>query len=113
MKFLLSSQKRDRAVLFRLSEDEYNTLTEACQRLGGRNLSDFTRSEVLEYLNSGSSAESPLLSVATLEQEIAELKTAVSHLNHLVAMGAIAPNHEATSRRDSAAPRPRAPIINV
>jgi hypothetical protein len=74
-------QTRGRLVVFRLSEDEYRTLREVCENRGGRNVSEFTRSEVLDYLNSGSLSDSAQVCCAALEQEIAGLKAAVTLLN--------------------------------
>jgi hypothetical protein len=41
---------RNRIVVFRLSQDEFETLKCACAEKGGRNLSEFTRSELLNFL---------------------------------------------------------------
>src|ERR1035438_9452713 len=48
--------RRDRLVIFRLSQEEYQMLKAALERNGARNLSDLTRSEVLAALHSGSVA---------------------------------------------------------
>ena len=42
---------RNRIVVFRLSQDEFETLKCACAEKGGRNLSEFTRSELLSFLH--------------------------------------------------------------
>jgi hypothetical protein len=42
-----SLHARNRIVVFRLSEEEYNNLRSACVAAGGRTLSDFTRTELL------------------------------------------------------------------
>lgn len=41
------SKKRDRVVVFRLTEQEYNCLKSDCAAAGSRSLSDYTRSELL------------------------------------------------------------------
>lgn len=43
---------RNRVVVFRLTEEEYRSLKAACSAAGGRNLSDYTRSELLLALRS-------------------------------------------------------------
>ncbi|HLY16482.1 MAG TPA: hypothetical protein VKR61_04630 [Bryobacteraceae bacterium] len=48
----MTSKPRNRVVVFRVSQDEYSSLKEACDRAGARNLSDYTRSEVLGRLHS-------------------------------------------------------------
>lgn len=85
----MTVQPRNRIVIFRLSQDEYRALNEVCERCGGRSLSEFTRSEVLEYLKTSTLPDRPHLSVAALEQEVAGLKDAVTHLNRLVAKNSL------------------------
>jgi hypothetical protein len=41
---------RNRIVVFRLTDAEFNSLKSACAEHGGRNLSEFTRSELLSFL---------------------------------------------------------------
>ena len=48
----MAAKVRDRIVNFRLSQDEYRILQEASEARGARNISDFTRSEVLAFLMS-------------------------------------------------------------
>jgi hypothetical protein len=45
---------RNRLVVFRLSQDEYDALKDACAERKGRNLSDFTRTELLATVRSDS-----------------------------------------------------------
>jgi hypothetical protein len=80
----VSANIRDRVVVFRLSQDEYRSLRETCESRGARNLSDFTRSEVLAFLNPATRQDRLNLRFAALEEEIAALKTAVAHLKHLL-----------------------------
>jgi len=47
----MCNNRRNRLVVFRLSEEEYVRLKTASERNGARNLSDFTRGEVLSFLN--------------------------------------------------------------
>jgi hypothetical protein len=41
---------RNRSVVFRLTEDEYDSLRSAFMRSGGRSLSDFTRTSLLNAI---------------------------------------------------------------
>jgi hypothetical protein len=43
--------KRDRSVVFRVSEQEYNCLKSACEAAGGHTLSEYTRSELLSGMH--------------------------------------------------------------
>lgn len=69
-------------VVFRLSQQEYHSLREACDRRGARNLSDFTRSELLDYLSSGASPGTVQLRIAAVEQEIASMRSAINQLTN-------------------------------
>jgi len=66
----MTSKPRNRIVVFRLSQEEYESLKEACGRAGARNLSDFTRSEVLECLNSDAFGGHLARRFISLEQRI-------------------------------------------
>ncbi|MBK5290704.1 MAG: hypothetical protein JJE04_03285 [Acidobacteriia bacterium] len=43
-------KRRDKVLLFRLTQDEYNLLLAACAERGGRTLSEFARTELLQRL---------------------------------------------------------------
>jgi len=70
----MTSKPRNRIVVFRLSQEEYRSLQEACNRAGARNLSDFTRSEVLICLNSDGYGGHLAHRFASLEQQIAAMQ---------------------------------------
>lgn len=65
---------RNRVVLFRLTQDEYNYLQAACSAGSARSLSDFARSRIL----GPAIAEEP--SLTQVEEKLAELKFAVEQL---------------------------------
>jgi hypothetical protein len=67
---------RNRVVVFRLSGHEYLSLKDACNARGARNISDFTRSEILSHLHFDR--------FAAIEERIAELQSAVMRLNELL-----------------------------
>ena len=77
----MAAAPRNRMVVLRLSQDEYQTLRTACERDGGRNLSEFARSKVLDYLNEDSRPDDLHLRFAAIEQEVAGLKVVVTRLN--------------------------------
>lgn len=76
----MTSKPRNRIVVFRLSQDEYRSLQDACTRAGARNLSDFTRSEVLECLDSEGVGGHLARRFASLEQQIAVLQFQLNNL---------------------------------
>ena len=76
----MTTKPRNRIVVFRLSQEEYRSLQEACNRAGARNLSDFTRSEVLDRLNSDASGGHTAHRFASLEQQIAAMQFQLNNL---------------------------------
>ena len=76
----MTNKPRNRVVVFRLSQEEYHLLKEACERAGGRNLSDFTRSEILEYLHTDSFDRRLNTQFDALEQRIAVLQSQLNSL---------------------------------
>jgi hypothetical protein len=76
----MTSKPRNRIVVFRLSQEEYRSLQEACSRAGARNLSDFTRSEVLECVNSDALGGPLARRFASLEQQIATMQFQLNNL---------------------------------
>ena len=76
----MTNNPRNRVVVFRLSQDEYHMLKEACVRAGGRNLSDFTRSELLQYLHADTFSRRMGSQVEALEQRINLMQTQLNNL---------------------------------
>jgi len=78
--------RRDRLVIFRLSQDEYEKLKAASERNGARNLSDFTRGEILNALNSraaGNVEQTLQQNMADLKATMLSLQTALEGVNHV------------------------------
>jgi hypothetical protein len=69
--------QRNRIVVFRLTQDEYNSLKSACVASGGRNMSDFTRSELLTIVQSNGHS-------SAIEQKFAALDRKLTDLHNLV-----------------------------
>jgi hypothetical protein len=76
----MTNKPRNRIVVFRLSQEEYRSLQEACNRAGARNLSDFTRSEVLECLDTDASGGPLARRFAALERQIAAVQFQLNSL---------------------------------
>ena len=70
----MTNGPRNRIVVFRLSQDEYQLLKAASQQAGARSLSDFTRGEVLDYLESHAASGGVDRRFASLEEQIAVLR---------------------------------------
>jgi uncharacterized protein (DUF1778 family) len=76
--------RRDRLVIFRLSQDEYQMLKAASERNDARNLSDFTRGEVLKALNSRADGNHVEHTFSSMEQSMAELKATMLRLQSVL-----------------------------
>jgi hypothetical protein len=70
------SKPRNRVVLFRLTQEEFNEVQQACAAGAARSVSDYARARILGM------SETP--SLATMEHRIGELTRAVAHLTKLV-----------------------------
>jgi hypothetical protein len=70
-------KRRDRIVVFRLTRDEYRRLERACSATGARNLSDYTRRELLEGHADSGSIE---LRLSKFEKRLADVQTSVRQL---------------------------------
>lgn len=67
---------RNRVLIFRLTQDEYDNLQAACTGKGARSLSDFARSELLGAI--GAELRPP--SVSRVEEKLTELHAAVERI---------------------------------
>lgn len=68
------TKPRNRLVNFRVSEDEFNSLREACESGGARSISDFARCAVLSPNSSRPEAEEILrLRLALIEEKMGEV----------------------------------------
>ena len=71
---------RNRIVVFRLSQEEYRNLKNACELRGARSVSDFTRSEILASVGGESLEDQSYPAFKKIAQEIMELRSAVVSL---------------------------------
>ncbi len=76
------TKRRDRTVVFRLTQEEYQRLERACVSTGARNLSDYTRGQLLErsVLKTGR-LENRLLN---FDRRLSELQDAVRQITRLL-----------------------------
>jgi hypothetical protein len=73
---------RNRSVVFRLTQEEYDSLRAACIRSGGRSLSDFARTSLLEAIADRRTTSTDL---AALEAKLDETQSTLQSLVLLVA----------------------------
>lgn len=72
--------RRDRSVIFRLSQDEYQKLKEASECYGARNLSDFARGAILNALSSRRARNHAEPAFSSIEESMADLKATMLRL---------------------------------
>lgn len=77
---LMRASPRNRVVVFRLSQEEYRSLKLACSQRGARNVSDFTRNEILDALQAAPLDELIQPGFERIEQRLAELRSAIVSL---------------------------------
>jgi hypothetical protein len=71
------SKLRNRVVLFRLTQDEYDRVQQACADASARSISDFARARIL-------GPGTDLSSMAQVESRVAELSQAIEKLTLLL-----------------------------
>ena len=71
-------KRRDRIVVFRLTQEEYKRLSKACSSTGARNLSDYTRRELLEKAASTGTIDGRL---STFEKKLADVQSTVRQIS--------------------------------
>ena len=82
-----SLHQRNRIVVFRLSEEEYNSLRSACDAAGGRTLSDFTRSELLTLVQTADAGSGIERKFGEIDRKLNALQTLVKHVSdHITAL---------------------------
>jgi len=76
---------RNRLVIFRLSEQEYQNLKTACAEEQARSVSDFARSAVLRSVEAGTQSERTMEGrVALLASRLADLEAGVKRILRLL-----------------------------
>jgi uncharacterized protein (DUF1778 family) len=88
-------KQRNRIVVFRLSQDEYDSLRAACAAAGGRNVSDYTRSELLATIQSDSIHAVVQRRFVELDRRLADLHELVKELSTRIDAAAYIPTARA------------------
>jgi len=70
-------KRRDRIVVFRLTKEEYKRLERACSTTGARNLSDYTRRELLDTHDAGDRIEGRL---SKFEKRLGEVQSTLRQI---------------------------------
>jgi hypothetical protein len=80
-----SLHQRNRIVVFRLSQDEYDRLRAACNAAGGRTLSDFTRSELLTLVQTGNGGSILERKFVEIDRKLNTLQTMIKQVSERIA----------------------------
>ena len=75
---------RSRVVVFRLSDEEYDALQATCQDKGGRNVSEFLRTELLTVVGRSWNGDALERRLATIARRLAEVKSSVQRNHELL-----------------------------
>ena len=81
---MASLHQRNRIVVFRLSQEEYNSLRSACVAAGGRNLSDFTRSELLTVVQTDGRGSALERKVVEIDRKLSDLQSLIQHVSERI-----------------------------
>ncbi len=77
-------KRRDRIVVFRLTQDEYKRLQRACTRTGARNLSDYTRAQLLDPSGPRGSGGWLEGQMSRFDKRLTEVQSAVRQMERLL-----------------------------
>jgi hypothetical protein len=78
-------RRRDRIVVFRLSQAEYAKLQAACLERGGASLSDFTRSELLAAIDAHVQQNAVPGWFSELHQQLFEVRATLQQVTQVLA----------------------------
>ena len=82
------SNSRNRLVVFRLTQNEYDALKGACSERGGRNLSEFTRAELLATVRSDSLDDVMRKGFSEVERRLDALRGSLADLTERLGVAA-------------------------
>jgi hypothetical protein len=78
-------KRRDRVVVFRLTQDEYEELKTVCTVRGARNISDFARSELLISIERARRPEGGLQGrLSNVDQTLSSLESTIQRMANLL-----------------------------
>jgi hypothetical protein len=80
----MSRVQRTRTVVFRLTQSEYEQLRVACAGSGARNLSDYTRTELLNCMRTDRQGMTVPERFVAIDQKLGELEQAVSRISEIL-----------------------------
>lgn len=82
---MASFHKRNRIVVFRLTQEEYDSLKSACVAAGSRNISDFTRTELLAAVQGDGQGGALGRKVVEIDRKLDNLHTMIERVSERIA----------------------------
>ena len=82
---MASLHTRNRIVVFRLSQEEYNNLRSACVAAGSRSLSDFTRSELMTMVRTDGRSSAIERKFVEIDRKLDEVYSFIKHASGRIA----------------------------
>lgn len=92
MPLLSKDKNRNRMVIFRLTQEEYDSLKSACLAANGRSISDYMRSELLALAQSGPGGDAVHRRFSGIEQKLDDLQALVKRVSERIDSGAPTPD---------------------
>jgi len=86
---MVAQYPRNRIVVFRLTQAEFNSLKSACAERGGRNLSEFTRSELLSFLQGPSLERVVENRITEIQRQVGDLQRAMQQITRMLDRSAV------------------------
>jgi hypothetical protein len=80
----MSRQQRTRTVVFRVTQTEYDQLRVACAGSGARNLSDYTRTELLNCMRTDAQGMTIPERFCVIDQKLGDLEQIVSRISEIL-----------------------------
>lgn len=81
--------RRDRTIIFRLTQAEYDRLRLASAEAGARTLSEYTRSELLDARETDSRGSTSLKRFHAIDEKLGELKAMVKRISERMMPGSL------------------------
>ena len=78
-------KQRNRFVVFRLTQEEYTAIKSACVAAGSRNLSDFTRTEILALVQADGRSSLVEQKLLEIDRKLGDLQSCVQRVSERMA----------------------------
>jgi hypothetical protein len=88
MPLLNKEKNRSRMVIFRLTQEEYDSLRSACVAANGRSISDYMRSELLALAHTDPRGQATESRFSEIDRKLDELHALIKEVSERIVCGA-------------------------